>query len=154
MPDRDDDARRLRLGERLFNRDRERAVEEALIRRLSRQSPQDGPVGDAGPSDDAAAAMDEAQRDWLRERLLSYRGITEANVEECLPAYADRERMKHMLVTERGHSNVLAETFLDREGYSRPPGWHPVFFYPGSNRLRGTFVFWGLVAIVVIWLMI
>jgi hypothetical protein len=63
-----------------------------------------------------------------------------------LDAYEDREQLKQALLQERGYSNALAEVFLDRKGYPRPPGWHSVFFYPGSGRPRNVVVFWFLVA--------
>ena len=53
-----------------------------------------------------------------------------------LEMYEERAKVKKHLMAERGMSNTLAEVFLERQGFPRPPGWHSVFFYPGSNRPR------------------
>jgi hypothetical protein len=84
----------------------------------------------------------------LRQRLLTYPGATAEDVENQLEAYKDRDKENAALMSTRGMSNALVEVFLDRKGYQRPPGWHSVFFYPGSNRPRNRLLF--LVAIVVV----
>ena len=85
--------------------------------------------------------MDEITRNKLRKRLLQYPGATEESVVVDLFAYEYREEEKRALIEDRHFSNALAEAYLDRKGYPRPPGWHTVFFYPGSNRPRNTVVF-------------
>ena len=77
----------------------------------------------------------------LRRRLLTYSGATVEEVEKQLYAYEQREEEKDALMSARSMSNALAEAVLDRKGYPRPPGWHSVFFYPGSNRPRNKFLF-------------
>lgn len=62
----------------------------------------------------------------------------------------NREDQKRLLLA-RGFSNALAESWLDRSGYPRPPGWYSVFFYPGSMRLRNTAIFWAVVLTVAVW---
>ena len=76
--------------------------------------------------------MDEITRNRLRKRLLQYPGATEESVERGLFAYEDREEEKRALIENRQFSNALAEPYLDRKGYPRPPGWHTVFFYTES----------------------
>lgn len=84
--------------------------------------------------------MNEHAVQALRQRLLTYPGATPESVEQQLYAYAERESEKQAVMQDRGMSNALAESYLDKRGYSRPPGWHSVFFYPGSNRPRNVYV--------------
>lgn len=65
-------------------------------------------------------------------------------------AVEGREGQKAELI-RRGFSNALAEAWLDRSRYPRPPGWHSVFFYPGSMRPRNTTVFWLAVLAAITW---
>jgi|SRR5690606_8437688 len=97
--------------------------------------------------------MNEHKRNALREVLLQYPGATEELVEQQLYAYEERENQKSALI-ERGFSNALAEAWLDRSGFPRPPGWHSVFFYPGSMRPRNSVVFWFCVIGIGIWLFV
>ena len=46
------------------------------------------------------------------------------------------------MIQNRHYSNALAESLLDRKGYPRPPGWHAVFFYPGSYQPRMNSLAW------------
>ena len=64
-----------------------------------------------------------------------------------------REMEKRALL-KQGLSNARAETLLYRRGYPRPPGWHSVFFYAGSNRLRnrGIVLLIALVVLAYLWL--
>ncbi|PKQ04220.1 MAG: hypothetical protein CVT73_13970 [Alphaproteobacteria bacterium HGW-Alphaproteobacteria-12] len=84
--------------------------------------------------------MDEHEREILRQRLMTYPGATREVVEQQIDLYVDRGEKKRGLVEDRRMSNAMAEVFLDRSGYPRPPGWHSVFFYPGSNRPRNVYV--------------
>lgn len=94
--------------------------------------------------------MNEAERTELRRRLLQYPNVTEQNVDQQIWAYEEREIEKNELI-KRHYSNALAECFLDRKGYPRPPGLHSVFFYPGSYRPRNGVIF-GLILIAgLIW---
>ena len=95
--------------------------------------------------------MDEQERVELKRRLLQYPGATADSVESDLYAYEQRENEKRALISERRMSNALAETVLDRKGYPRPPGWHSVFFYPGSNRPRNRMLLLVGVASAVYW---
>ena len=88
-----------------------------------------------------AGELTDAERERLRQRLMTYPSATEDSVEKSLIAYGERAELKQDLVTERGMSNALAEGILDRKGYPRPPGWRSVFFYPGSWRLRNGYAF-------------
>lgn len=90
------------------------------------------------------------EREKLRKRLSEYLGNTAEIVEQQVHAYEHREEEKQNLI-RRGLRNALAEYYLDRRGYPRPPGWHSVFFYPGSNRPRNKFIFWFVVIAGVIW---
>ena len=83
--------------------------------------------------------------DELRRRLLQYPNATEESVELELAAYKKRDIQKAAL-RERGMSNAMAEAWLDRSGFPRPPGWHSVFFYPGSVRPRNLVIFWVVIA--------
>ena len=94
--------------------------------------------------------MNEAEQEELRRRLLQYPGATDENVDLQIAGYEQREVEKQALI-ERGFSNALAEAHLERQGYPRPPGWHSAFFYPGSNRLRNTVIFWLVVILGVLW---
>ena len=95
--------------------------------------------------------MDDTSRGELRKRLLQYPGATEESVERDLLLHEQREDEKRALVGERRFSNALAEVYLDKKGYPRPPGWHSVFFYPDSNRPRNLVVFWGVISAFVAW---
>jgi hypothetical protein len=94
--------------------------------------------------------MDATEREQLKRRLLQYPGTTPSSVEQELDAYDAREQRKQALI-DRGSSNALAEVSLDKLGYSRPPGWRSVFFYPGSNRLRNRVTWLALVIASVVW---
>jgi hypothetical protein len=98
--------------------------------------------------------MDAQETARLRQRLLSYPGATEESVDEQLYAFEQRQEEKEALISGRGMSNAMAETFLDRKGYPRPPGWHSVFFYPGSNRPRNKFLFLTAVVALPLYLML
>ncbi len=93
--------------------------------------------------------LEEKKTEALRQRLLNYPGATPESVEDLLIAYEDRASAKEHLMKNRGMWNAMAEAFLDRQGYPRPPGWHSVFFYPDSNRLRNGWVFILLIALAV-----
>ncbi|NTV28779.1 MAG: hypothetical protein HGA80_01725 [Candidatus Omnitrophica bacterium] len=93
--------------------------------------------------------MDERKK--LRKALFEYPGATEESVERLLIAYEQREEEKRVLIKEHHYGNSLAEYYLDKKGYPRPPGWHSVFFYPGSNRPRNHIVFWGVALGIVAW---
>ena len=95
--------------------------------------------------------MNEIEREKLRVRLLSYPGATQNIVEAELDAHEEREVEKRALLQQRHFSNALAERFLDRKGFPRRPGWHSVFFYPGSFRPRNMAVFWLIVIAVIVW---
>jgi len=95
--------------------------------------------------------MNDAERTELKKRLLTYPGATNESVEQELDAYEAREDEKKALTEIRKFTNALAERYLDRKGYPRPPGWHSVFFYPGSNRPRNPVVFWGIAIVAAIW---
>ena len=95
--------------------------------------------------------MNETEKEELRRLLLQYPDVTEKNVDEQIFMYEQRQEDKQALIEEHGFSNAQAESYLERKGYSRPPGWHSVFFYPGSNRPRNTAIFWLVVLIGVVW---
>ena len=80
--------------------------------------------------------MDDEQKIKLRKTLSTYPGTNEQDVENQLNLLIERFHTKEQLINERGFSNSQAEVFLDAKGMLRPPGWHSVFFYPGSNRFR------------------
>jgi hypothetical protein len=94
---------------------------------------------------------EDQRRDKLRSKLMQYPGATSALVEEQLTQYDGREEQKSAFLA-RGFSNALAEASLDRANYPRPLGWHSVFFYPGSMRLRNVTVFWIIVAACAAWI--
>lgn len=104
-----------------------------------------GEVSDLPPPERAnmseVGSPTEERRGRRRDELLKYPGISDANVDEQLHHYEARDVQKTALL-ERGLSNVLAEAWLDRSGYPRPPGWNSVFFYPGSSRPRNAVLFW------------
>lgn len=94
--------------------------------------------------------MNKTDKQKLRKRLLSYPNVTEEIVNIEIEAHEERQELKADLVNDRGFSNALAEVYLDRTGYPRPPGWHSVFFYPESNRPRNITVFW-IIASLALW---
>jgi hypothetical protein len=95
--------------------------------------------------------MDETEQDALRRKLLAYPGIDVGNVEQHIWRYRERADKKDELLAS-GFSNRLAENWLDRSGYPRPPGWHSVFFYAGSNTPGLHYVVWGIgIAGLFIW---
>ncbi|MBD3618822.1 MAG: hypothetical protein LPK58_07950 [Gammaproteobacteria bacterium] len=97
--------------------------------------------------------MDNNERQALRKMLLQYPDVTEETVDEQIYAYEQREVVKKALIEDRGFSNALAEAWLDRSGYPRPPGWKSVFFYPGSIRLRNKLIsFLVMACCVALWL--
>ena len=94
--------------------------------------------------------MDEKTQSNLRDSLRRYPGATEDTIEQLMQRYEEREYTKIELVAS-GYSNRLAETYLDRKGFPRPPGWHSAFFYPGSDRPRNIILFWAAIAAFVLW---
>ena len=82
---------------------------------------------------------DGDKRAALENRLLQYPGVTEDEVDSIIFDYERRVEKKEGLLRRR-YSNALAEIAMDRMGWPRPPGWHSVFFYPDSNRLRNGYV--------------
>jgi hypothetical protein len=97
--------------------------------------------------------MDDLEKERLRAHLLGYPGQTPESVEDMLNRYEEREEAKEQLVSGRGMSNAMAETFLDRQGYPRPPGWKSVFFFPGSGRPRSKWLFVFLVLLTGLYLL-
>lgn len=95
--------------------------------------------------------MDEQERDTLRGQLLACRGVSDETVEIEINHYEERESEKSHMIEIRGASNAIAESFLDKSGYKRPRGWHSVFFYPGSNRVRNKNVFFAITIAAVAW---
>jgi hypothetical protein len=95
--------------------------------------------------------MNDSEWQELKRRLLRYPGATEDSVEKLFDVYQEREKVKRSFIEQRRCSNALAETYLDRKGYPRPPGLHSVFFYPGGYRPRNLVVFWLAVLIAVTW---
>jgi hypothetical protein len=87
------------------------------------------------------------EQEELRARLLTYPGATEESVELMLDAYEKRAAEKYHLVQSMGMSNSMAERYLDAVGFPRPPGWHSVFFFPGSNAPRPKYVMFILLLI-------
>jgi hypothetical protein len=100
----------------------------------------------------ATAIHNPAQREKLRQRLLSYPGATPDSVENLIDIYERRAEEKADLVRGGNVWNALAEHHLDRRGYPRPPGWGPIFFYPDSYRLRNWYVFFGILALIAAWM--
>ncbi len=95
--------------------------------------------------------MNEEDRKKLKEKLLHYPHINPENLDEQVLYYEDREARKKDLI-DKGFSNALAEHNLDKQGYLRPPGWHSVFFFPGSYRLRNKYVFFSVLLLLIIYL--
>ena len=95
--------------------------------------------------------MSETGKEEPGKPLLQHPGVTDENTDEKISVYQPRNEEKKILTEERGFSNIMAESYLDRIGYPRPPGWHSVLFYPDSNRPRTTFVIWLVVALSVAW---
>jgi len=95
--------------------------------------------------------MNETEKDEPEDNLLQHPDVTNENTDDKINVYQQRSEEKKVLTEDRGFSNVVAESFLDKIGYPRPPGWHSVFFYPDSNRPRTTFVIWLVVALGVAW---
>lgn len=93
--------------------------------------------------------MNKAEREQLREKLLQYPGATEELVSDQLVMYEERQEFKSHLTNDKGMSNALAEHYLDRKGYPRPPGWRSVFFYPDGMRPRNLVVMFGLIIFVI-----
>lgn len=93
-------------------------------------------------------------RGELRELTRNQRDQSpnKANVEDHIPEVMRGDQKAALL--KRGFSNALAESWLDRAGYSRPPGWHSVFFYPGSMRPRNGFVCWLIIITIAVWVLI
>jgi hypothetical protein len=87
----------------------------------------------------------------LKIRLQTYPGTTAEHADDLIDLYKMRVSNKEGLL-EQGLSNAGAETFLDRKGYPRPPGWHSVFFYPDSMRPRNSYVVLALLIAASIWL--
>lgn len=97
--------------------------------------------------------MNEAEKEELKKRLLQYPDATDENVDMQIDGYEEREAAKQGLI-DRGFSNAMAESHLERQGYPRLPGWHSVLFYAGSIRPRNTVIFWLVVIIGVFWFFI
>jgi len=93
--------------------------------------------------------MNETEKEGPREPLPQHPDHTNETTDENINAYQQRSEEKKVLIEERGFSNIMAESFLDKIGYPRPPGWHSVFFYPGSNRPRNAIVIRIVVALCV-----
>lgn len=84
--------------------------------------------------------MHETNKKGPKEHLPQDPDLTTENTDEKINVYEQRREEKKVLIEQRGFSNITAESFLDKIGYPRPPGWHSVFFYPDSNRPRTTVV--------------
>ena len=84
--------------------------------------------------------MNETEKDEPKDNLLQHPDVTNENTDDKISVYQRRNEEKRVLIEERGFSNIMAESYLDKIGYPRPPGWHSVFFYPDSNRPRTTIV--------------
>jgi len=82
---------------------------------------------------------DEARTAALEQKLYDYPGATKQSVAARMTAYELRVMRKQEYLAA-GYDNAAAEVLLDRGGYPRLPGWHSVFFYPESNRLRNRYV--------------
>ena len=77
--------------------------------------------------------------------------LTDELAVEYLEVLRERYRQKEEFL-QRGYSNQMAERALDKQGWSRPWGWHTVFFYPDSNRMRTRyFVIFAAIIGVVLW---
>ena len=93
--------------------------------------------------------MDEQEKQKMRIILQSYPGSNPEIVESQLNNLIEREEQKKQLIIDRGFSNALAEVYLDKQGWMRPPGWHTVFFYPDSMRIRNKYLILLIVSILV-----
>jgi len=98
--------------------------------------------------------MNEQEKKKLRIILQSYPGSNPEIVESQLNNLIEREEQKKQLIIDRGFSNALAEVFLDKQGWMRPPGWHTVFFYPDSMRIRNKYLILLIVSILVFYFFI
>ncbi len=84
--------------------------------------------------------MHETKKKGPKEQLPQDPDLANESIDEKINVYEQRREEKKVLIEQRGFSNITAESFLDKIGYPRPPGWHSVFFYPDSNRPRTTVV--------------
>lgn len=94
--------------------------------------------------------MNHTERDKLKKRLLQYPDSTEESVNIEIATYEQRQIDKEALINERGLSNAQAEVYLEKTGYPRPPGWHSVFFYPGSYRPRNIIIIWVVIVVSIL----
>lgn len=94
--------------------------------------------------------LSEDEKSDLRRKLAGYPGMTEETIDDAVYAYEERMELKQHLRRDLRQSNAMAESILDRKGYPRPPGWHSVFFYPGSNRPRNKYLLYLVVLIIFI----
>ena len=77
--------------------------------------------------------------------------INDVDAADYMEALRRRFEEKDQLL-QQGMSNQLAERYLDRKGRPRPYGWHTVFFYPGSNRMRTRYIaLFAFIALLVAW---
>ena len=77
--------------------------------------------------------------------------LDQVTAEKYLNVLEQRFDQKSGLIN-RGISNSMAEKFLDRQGWPRPPGWNSVFCYPGSNRMRTRYIVIVVVTVaIVVW---
>jgi hypothetical protein len=95
--------------------------------------------------------MNETEKEGPKDNLLQQPDVTYETTDEKINVYQQRSEEKKVLTEERGFSNIMAESFLDKLGYPRPPGWRSVFFYPDSKRPRPAVVIWLVVALGVAW---
>ena len=95
--------------------------------------------------------MNETEKQGPREHLPQDPDLANETTDEKINVYQQRSEEKKVLIEERGFSNIMAESYLDKIGYPRPPGWHSVFFYPDSNRPRTTIVVLLAVVLGVAW---
>jgi len=84
--------------------------------------------------------MNETEKEEPGKHLPQHPDLTNENTDDKISVYQRRNEEKRVLTEDRGFSNIMAESYLDKIGYPRPPGWHSVFFYPDSNRPRTTIV--------------
>lgn len=98
--------------------------------------------------------MNETEKEGPKEHLPQAPDLTDETTEDKINVYQQRSEEKKVLIEDRGFSNITAESFLDKIGYPRPPGWHSVFFYPDSNRPRTTVVILLAVVVGVAWFVI
>jgi hypothetical protein len=92
------------------------------------------------PPEPTTASIGRTPEAMARSRAVVEAAVVEALVERQTLQYEERETLKQSLTNDRGMSNALAEMFLDRQDWPRPPGWHSVFFYPDSNQPRWQYV--------------